>query len=38
MVESRHFPLFRDLSSAIRAPPLQNRVCPLPCGGSSPMN
>ncbi|CAJ2662978.1 unnamed protein product [Trifolium pratense] len=38
MVVSRHFLSCRDLSSAIRAHPLRNGVCPLPCGGSSPMN
>ncbi|PNX91519.1 hypothetical protein L195_g047650 [Trifolium pratense] len=38
MVASRRFHSCRDLSSAIRAPPFRNGVCPLPCGGSSPMN
>ncbi|PNX60730.1 hypothetical protein L195_g052080, partial [Trifolium pratense] len=38
MVVSRHFHSCRTLSSAIRAPPLRNGACLLPCGGSSPMN
>ncbi|KAK2454000.1 hypothetical protein QL285_001607 [Trifolium repens] len=38
MVEGCHFPSCRDLFSSIRAPPLQNGVCSLPCGGSSPIN
>ncbi|KAK2453150.1 hypothetical protein QL285_000874 [Trifolium repens] len=38
MVEGCHFPSCRDFFYSIRACPLRNGVCSLPCGGSSPIN